>query len=460
MADKRPKNPFLHSHDDDHDHGRDHHGHDHGHHHHHHDDETIDVLDPAQQSLSDALRVSFTILKVIMVLLVGVYCFTGIFPVEANEVAIRLQFGRIVEGADGEPRVYEPGWHFGWPYPIEQKIAVPVATERTVTLDQSFWFQVSPQDLGKPLDQLTTSSSSLNPERDGSLLTGEANIVHAQFDIKYRITDAVSYVTHVGTLEKADALVRAAAEEGLVAAIARYDTDAVLKKSRPVAFTARDHAQHVLDGMNTGIKITGDPADPDGASGIIIRNPTMPLSVRPAYYEGNNAESERAQQVSDARTERTTTLTAAAGPAHEALFELIHNYELQHDSQQLDRAEALAEVIDHALDELSINGQAIGGEVARIINEAKTDKTAVVEQIKSEVNTFKAYRQAQRANPGILRALLRQQALEAIFAGDVETFFLDGKPYIELNRDPQVQRAREQRRLREAQESGSRTPGR
>ena len=74
----QPRNPFEHHHD----HGD-----------HDHDLEVAEQLDPAQQSLADALRVSFGFLKVAMVILVVFYLFSGFFNVPSREVSVRLRFG-------------------------------------------------------------------------------------------------------------------------------------------------------------------------------------------------------------------------------------------------------------------------------------------------------------------------------------------------------------------------------
>ena len=58
------------------------------------------MLDPAQQSLAEALRLSFGILKITMLALLVVYALSGTFSVGSNEVAVRLRFGDYV-GAPG-----------------------------------------------------------------------------------------------------------------------------------------------------------------------------------------------------------------------------------------------------------------------------------------------------------------------------------------------------------------------
>ena len=125
MAEKI-KNPFIHSHDDDCDHD------------HHHDHEPFEPADPAQKSLADAMRVSFMILKVIMVAMLIFYASTGIFTVEPQQQVVRLQFGKII--GENEGLVYDQGWYVGWPYPIEEKIKVPT-TQRNVTLLNAFWYE-------------------------------------------------------------------------------------------------------------------------------------------------------------------------------------------------------------------------------------------------------------------------------------------------------------------------------
>src|SRR5690348_12096254 len=102
MAQKM-RNPFVHHHDHGHDHDHGHGDHDHGDGHDHHHGEgdgdghepggngraRFEELDPAQQSLADALRVSFGVLKAIMVVLLILYAFSGFFSVGNNEVALR-----------------------------------------------------------------------------------------------------------------------------------------------------------------------------------------------------------------------------------------------------------------------------------------------------------------------------------------------------------------------------------
>ena len=92
-------------------------------------------LDPAQQSLAEALRLSFGVLKFFMVVLIALFLFSGVFSVREQEMAVRLRFGRIL-GLPGQQVLKPGGPYFSLPYPFEQVIVVPVAPQQ-IQIDQS-----------------------------------------------------------------------------------------------------------------------------------------------------------------------------------------------------------------------------------------------------------------------------------------------------------------------------------
>ena len=159
------------------------------------------ALDPAQQSLSEALRVSFGILKIVMVVLLIAYAFSGTFSVGSNEVALRLRFGNYV-GSPGQ-RVLERGTYLAAPFPIEQIVKVDTRPS-TLLLEDEFWFETTKNDSGLTRSQLQFQKAGpLHPLRDGSLITGDSNIVHAKWALTWRITDPVAYLTNIGSKEVA-----------------------------------------------------------------------------------------------------------------------------------------------------------------------------------------------------------------------------------------------------------------
>jgi membrane protease subunit HflK len=442
MPQTKIRNPFLHTHDHD-DCGHDH-AHGDGHHHHGGGGNGFEPFDPAQQSLADALRVSFVVLKWIMVLLFLAYLFTGIFRVTSQETAVRLRFGQIVGAQEG----YGPGWHFGLPYPIEQKIMVPTV-QRTVNVGNAFWFHTPPGGEGQTLDQMR--GGPLNPERDGSLITADANVIHGRFQVDYVITRPDLYVQNVGDLALADRIVRGIAEQAILFAASQTDADTAIRR-QVSQVAAENRMQELLNELQTGISIVQNR--------FSMTDATMPLPVRGAYQAVINAQNERARLVEEARQQRTSLLNETAGEAHDALFALVLAYEMAVDAGEIERANDLSDQIDAAFDTLRLdNAQgvpvAVGGRAATVINQAQTERVATVQRTRQEANTFRTLLARYRENPELVRTQLLQNAREAIFTGDVETIYADTTGVLTLftNRDPDLATRREQERLRREQDA-------
>ncbi len=428
--------------------------HDHGHGHDHSHDDHAPPVDPAQQSLADALQVSFKILTFLMVLIILVYLGSGWFKVDAQNRAVKLRFGQIV----GEPgqQVYGEGWHWGLPYPIEQVITVQVAPQ-TVNINQAFWYEVTEADAGKSASELAGRARPLNPEKDGSLLTGDASVVHARYRITYviRDNDLVDYLENVysanpnaDNAEITRQLVAAAAERGIIHAVAQIEADEFIG-GRTNQTTAQLRAQEVLDELNTGIQILTFSAT----------NTQMPLPVFEAYLAVSNAESEKAQLIEAARQEHARILGETAGQAYDSLYQLVRDYELARAREDDEAAAALQTRLTLALANLKmpddLGGQRIGGKVAEAINQANSFRAETVQAIRRAAENFSQLLTEYRRNPRILPARLWEQARIDVFSNpDIEILYVPTSQLeIITNRDPTVARERETRRLEAEQEA-------
>ncbi len=438
MAQTKIRNPFLHTHDHDHDHA-----HGDGHHHHDHDDH--DPHDPAQQSLADALRVSFGLLKWVMAILVVVYLFTGVFSVSPQERAVRLRFGKLV-GAEGQ-QVYGPGWHFGLPYPIEQYLRIPVS-QRTIDLNRAFWFSPPPGSEGQTLDQLR--GGPLNPERDGSLITGDANIVHGQFRVTYHIDDPAAFVRNVGDTAVLESIVRNVAERAILHAVAQTEADEFIRSNfnEPMV---REQMRQSLETLDVGVVVDG----------VMLTRPTAPLPVQQAYQQVNDAESEKAQRIEEARQRATSTLNETAGEGYDELLALVGAYELARAVNNEADAERLLAQIDASLDRLEVASETdgvarIGGQVATVINGAHTESTTHVQQVRGDADYFQQMLRRYREAPELVLSRLSQEARRSILTGDVETLYAASgegqRLVITTNRDPNLKQQRERERLLQQQQ--------
>lgn len=405
--------------------------------------------DPAAQSLADALRVSFLILKIVMVLLVVAYLFTGYFTVDQQHAAVKMRFGKLV-GEPGE-RVLGSGPHFGLPVPFESHIIVRTAPQ-VLELTEAFWYELSEDEQKMTIEDLAESGRTgpLNPVRDGYLITGDANIVHGRFRVTFQVEEknVELYVQNVGTEEMQHKLVKSAVSQAIIAEAAKVQADDFIA-GRSRLEGAENAAQNVLDALETGLTINN----------IEVVAPSMPIAVRQAYNAVNSAESEAATAIDQAERDRARTLATAAGPAaapqgdrEGPLTQLIDRYESLPETDE-QRAE-LKEQIDRAFRSLKLETEQgtfdIGGDAARIIDEAQSFRTNIVEGISREAQRLKQLDASYRNNPELFKQRVWQTARREIFDSDsdYEVFYVldGGRLYLNINRDPKIADEQEQKR--------------
>ena len=91
-----------------------------------------DLLDPANKSLADALRIAFRILQGLIVVMIVVFIFSATQQIQTSELGIRTTLGRIVPGT------LPPGLHFSWPEPFGSILRVQ-RTDQTIELARPFF---------------------------------------------------------------------------------------------------------------------------------------------------------------------------------------------------------------------------------------------------------------------------------------------------------------------------------
>jgi len=391
-------------------------------------------LDPASQSLADALRSSFQVLKGIMVLVVIFFLFSGMLMVDQNEVVVVSRFGRL----QGEPR--GPGLHFGFPYPIDEK--VKVSTSPQILEIEDFWLTLSDAEKARPLDQLGARSGGLNPASDGALISGDGGIMHLKLVVQFRVKSAAQYVQNV---KDGPDLIRAVVKEAAVARAARARAETIWKTPGLIVGSPTDHglgtiwgrAQARLDELETGIVIEH-----------INATSHYPLQVKTEFEEISVAENQLRNSVQGAQKEREDKLKSAAGAAWEAIYAEIQKLDQLQDEPER-RAEVFAR-INELLDTAT-------GEAARRISLAQANKDRIVAEARAAAARFNAVLDAYRKNPELVKARMRQDMIADIFSEkSVSRWFLpEGHRFILLNKNPEEIREAERDRIRQRAESAN-----
>lgn len=253
--------------------------------------------DAGTQALSEALASSFKLVKVIMVLLVVVFLGSGVREVGSHERAIKLQFGKPV-GA-GESALLGSGWHWAWPYPINEIVKIPIGQVQEVTSNVGWYFrtrEMEAANMDPPMQQVLT------PMYDGYLLTADGNIMHARATLRYRITDAVRYAFN---FTGASNVVRNALNNALNFAAARHLVDDAVRKD---VAGFRDEVRRRLDQTLIAQDL-----------GVVIENleliPIPPRQVKDAFDAVLGAEAVSGTLISEAQTAANRIMATANGAA-------------------------------------------------------------------------------------------------------------------------------------------------
>ncbi len=255
------------------------------------------VEDASAQALSEAFGTSFRIVKFLMAVLVLVFLSSGMFVVQPNEQAIVLRFGRPVE-AQGE-QLRKPGWHWAWPYPINEVVRIPIGQIQTVT-STAGWHATTPEM--EALNQDPAPEGILRPERDGYTLTADANIIHARATVKYRITDPVRYTFGFADVTRTLTNVL---NNALFWASARVSADSALYKDK-VGFRdlVMQRVRQKVTELDLGITL--EPSDVETKA---------PVDVRLAFENVNSEEQKRSEKISAAQGDRDQIIGRAQGEA-------------------------------------------------------------------------------------------------------------------------------------------------
>ncbi len=415
-----------------------------------------DDFDAANRSLAEALRISFGILKFVVIALLVAFIAQGSYNmISQNQVGIVLRFGapRGQWVGEGDQRrfvteVLKPGAHFALPEPIDRVVVIPIDAQ-LLQIDGAFWFEPREADRDKPLEQVRAPIGGLQPGRDGSLLTADRNIVHGKWSVAYRITEdgASDFARNIGatdvkeSLRRAADVVRQVVESAIVHVVAATDVDQFVA-SNVDRQRIRRIAHEKLEAMGAGIEITD----------VFLNTPTPPVGdVLAAFNEVNNAQSTKAQRIEEARQQQQRILIETAGRGHAVLLAAIESYERARAAADAGAiAQARAAIDEMLASPQSLAKHEIGGAVAERINRADADRTNIEAAMKSEADAFLSQYDKYKDDPSlerIIRERLRQDTLQAIFtAEDVETFWLTedaDELYIEIGRDPEVRRARQ-----------------
>ncbi|MHC4061075.1 MAG: protease modulator HflK [Planctomycetota bacterium] len=398
-------------------------------------------LDAAGRSLSEALRVSFIILKIIMIVLVLVFLASGFRTVGSDEKALVLQFGKI-------NRVLKPGPHWVFPYPVEQIIKIPVGKKVNLAVG-SFWYFQTPDEM-LPAGPRTRPriSSSLDPVRDGYCVTrnekgseisvgfagGDYNIVHCKWQLIYQIDGERPelffknvYVDSVGPGEayfdvmtkSITPFLESVVEDAVVTAMVNYTIDDAIRSQDRIRRHVQSLVQKKLDGLRSGIEVVS----------LQLTRSEWPRQVDQAFDDFIRASQSSQAVISEARTYAETTLSEAAGPVAEELFAVL-------------KGKAVSEEEEEFL------WENVAGSAREKIAQARAYRTKVVKTAEANADYLQKILPEFNKNPKLVLQDIYLDAIEQVLNDADETFILTKgatEVRILLNKDQTIERESEEK---------------
>lgn len=404
------------------------------------------MMDPANQSLAEALRITFRILQFAMVVLIVLYLGSGLQSVQANERGVRLIFGKV-SATD-----LRPGFHWAAPYPFGELIKIDVGNQ-PLELLRPFWPYVEPGRETAGIEAIR-SRAALDPTQDGSVLTGDGAIAHTQWSVRYRRADPRVFVETIFPAHE-EGFVRAAVARGAVHAIAEVEIDELLKQSAAEQGSVATRAAAIARTTLSEMGPVGAGIDIDQVS---LQQKIPPVFLRDKFDSVLQAESRASTTREAAQQQAATILSETAGGAADLLVSLIDEYERLTDAGDDAQAAATLAKIDRVLDgaPVEIEGEevrvSLGGQAASTMSRARQYRDIAVDIARSDLTDFQAKLAVYKSNPSVMVATNWMGALSSFFSDpSLEVFFQPtGTDLYELviNADPEI-RARMERERRQ-----------
>ncbi len=395
-------------------------------------------LDAASRSLSEALGISFVILKVIMIVLLLVFLASGLRTIGSDEQGLVLRFGRI--HGIGEEKILGPGLHWVFPYPVDELIKIPVTKNPNLPINNFWYYQTAEETLPGTKPNV---SATLNPLIDGYCITrGEVlsdvladtagsdyNIVHCKWQVVYGIGDLEKFFrnTYVDDVKPGQdyfeimktsitPLLENMVSDAVITTIVHYSIDEAILSPAGIPKQVEKLLQENLDKIGSGIKIVS----------VQLTDITWPRQVDAAFLESIKASQFRQKIITEAKGYAENTLNETAGPVASDL--LIALKDPAADSEQKE-----------------LLWSQLAGKAQEKIAEARAYRTEVVETAKANAEYLEKLLPEYRKRPQLVIQKIYQDAIEEVLNNADEKMIIqptEGSKSKEirimLNRDPAI----------------------
>jgi membrane protease subunit HflK len=226
------------------------------------------------------------IVAVVLLVLLG----TAFYQIGPEEMGVILRFGKFV-------RTTNPGLHLRMPLGIEQLRKVPVQRQ----LKMEFGFRTTEPGIR------TEYRVTPDARREARMLTGDLNIVDAEWIVQYKIQDPYKYLFKIRDV---NATFRYMNEAVVRKIIGDSSVDEVITVGRArIAMEAKEELQKLCDLYEIGIEVNQ----------LLLQNVDPPEPVQPSFNEVNQSQQEKERKINEAWSEYNKVIPKAEGEAEQTI---------------------------------------------------------------------------------------------------------------------------------------------
>jgi len=406
------------------------------------------AISPGYDYLSGALKVSFVLLKIIMVILIILFLVSGFRTIGPDEQAMVLRFGKI-RGL-GENRLLGPGLKWIFPYPIDEIIRLPVQKKINIGLNL-FWYYVRPgEEMKEAAGEKTYAPPTLSPLTEGyCLVRGERqsataavtegsdyNILHSKWVLTYQITNPESFFkncfvddSHLQAGQNyADVieqnitfLLENLLADAVVRTMVNYTIEeAMYERSAGVTDHVRRLLQDKLNKIDSGITVVA----------VQRSRIAVPRQVEDAFQAAHTAVATKEKTISEAKLYAEKTLNETAGPVANELLQALRDKNIE--EQQKEKL-----------------WSQLAGQSQEQIADARAYRTKVVETARANADYLRQILPEYRKRPELVVQRIYKDAIEQILENADEKIIVQPgqsaatELRVLVNRDPAIKQKTE-----------------
>lgn len=231
-------------------------------------------------------------------ILVAAWLISGVYRVNPNQQGVVLRFGKWVETTG-------PGLHYHLPFPVETVLEPAVTQVHQLILGVMNQAPAGTPTIIIPMPSIGGAPAVGLSQTDVAyqMLTGDENVVLANYTIFWRIKSAKDYLFDIQDPVQTVSL---AAQSAMHQVISQYPIQAALSDKRmEIAQKAQDLTQQILDSYHAGILILQ----------LQLQRVDPPSAVIDAFNDVQRAKADQVRSRNNAEAYANSILPQARGQA-------------------------------------------------------------------------------------------------------------------------------------------------